>query len=406
MRALARASARRRPETPRLRRSPEARPSGPAARRGGCACGGGCPRCRGGGALFLSERPAGSKENAEAAPSVEIAPDGEATLVEGFRIDTLLCDCDAKMERAIDWARTMREIFEACGSEPGVETADDALACKTRKLGERGLESEPAGSTDPSGHVSLEPEGGLCGDLLAHGTALHEAAHKGRIERRLARDKGGKVDAEDFVASEIEAYGREHRFLKAALEALRGRCNKAGTAVTNPDYYREACAELGFELGLDWAQTSTYSRRDLHNRFPGLKANCWWYLTSTEDGSYNCYGYSLAAGRRGMGNIDPHIDQVEVNPGKTNVERAQSYFDRKGYSYSPQDGEIAYFSEGHVAFKSQHRFQGRQLWESKLGVGPLILHELEHLEGGKYGDVVAFFTPKPGWTLEQALSED
>ena len=350
-----------------------------------CACGGCCPECRtasGAMALFQRDEPA--------APEGKEAPIGTpATVVQGFAIDERFCDCDFKVEEEIEWVRQMVDIFDACKQESDGK-AEDAIRCKLRKLDQIGVKTVLAGSVDEQADVNVAEWPGLCGPIFRHSVILHEGVHRdflahgeapeGAAPKRL-RDLS-EVSARAYAADEVKAYRREERFLEKALKELNQRCLPVRHRITNPDYYREVCGQLGLELGLDMAPGADWSRTQIHDTWPGLKGKCWWYL-GPPGGGYNCYGHCLREGGE-PGVVEPALEADQT---------FDDFFRARGYEPSTATGDIALFAESHVARRSSYSFAGRQLWESKLSrEAPLILHELKDVEGTAFGKVIAFYS--------------
>ncbi len=320
----------------------------------------------------------------QATGKVVNAVTGPSTTVDGVAIDQRYCDCDFKVQRALAWTQTMVRIFEQCNDEViDDNNASEAVLCKERKLREMGIATESAGSVDlATGEMYVEKPEGLCGPIIGHGYQLHESVHE-RFFHKKARQlesDGAEVsfDAGEYSRNEIRAYKKEARFLRRALRALHLHCKGTYTMVSNPDYYREACAELDLDLGLDRPFGSGFSRPELNEMFPKLKAECWWYL-GEGGGGYNCFGYCLQS-ERGLEVVEPATSDEDL-------------LATHGYYKTDDVGQIALYDGGHVAYLSEYTFHGEQLWESKLGQGgPLILHKLRGLEGNHYGSFIGYYS--------------
>ena len=325
---------------------------------------------------------------------------GDWTLVDGFPVDNRYCFCDVQLEKELAWVRFMADLFRQCRQEVKEGTAMDAVACKIGKLKDAGIETELVGSVDSKGRVQVDDWPGPCGPIFRFGVSLHETVHQGYVAHGqtpvLRATKGGRpkkqkelrelaeVSAREYSANEVKAYRREERYLKKVLRVLEKRCTPGEYLATDPGYYQHACGELDLEMGLDFPRGATWARRDVEDSWPGLRGKCWWYLDTAAGGGYNCYGYCL---RNEIGLLRHEEPALETD------ETIDDYFKKFGYEQTGGAGDIALFSESHVARRSQHTFQGKQLWESKLGPGgPLILHQLKDLEGTLYGTVVAYYS--------------
>jgi hypothetical protein len=367
---------------------PGAGPSfGRETRSSTCDCGGTCASCR-------AERDSALpfQRDEPATPEGNEAPVGTpATDIQGFAIDERFCDCDFQIEEEIEWVRQMADIFDACKQESDGGTAEDAVRCKLRKLEEIGVKTVLAGSVDEEGNVSVADWPGLCGPLFEYGVTLHEGVHRdflahGEAPENVSPAKKKMRDLSDvsaraYAADEVKAYRREQRFLERALKEINRRCLPVRHRITNPEYFREVCGQLGLELGLDMAPGHSWSRTQIHDSWPGLKGKCWWYL-GPPGGGYNCYGYSVRA----------EGEPRDLSPGQLN-QTPEEFFADHGYVPSGSTGDIALFSESHAARRSSYSFAGRQLWESKLSLeAPLILHELKDIEGAAFGKVIAFYS--------------
>ncbi len=320
----------------------------------------------------------------EPGPAAESRATGASKVVEGFTIDSKYCGCIDRVQKEIDWVETMIGIYGACKDEVASGNhAAEAVACKKRKLTEIGIETEQAGHVDWSdGDESVEQQSGLCGPVLTHGIRIHESIHTAFREEKkellgIENDDDIPIDAGEYSGNELEAYGKEKTFLKAAAEAITELC-KAGRFTTDPDYLREQCSDLDFDLGLDRAPGSPFNRLTVHDDYPGLRSQCWWYL-GPNGGGYNCFGYCFHRGGE-LSVVEPKGTYKEL-------------LAKRDFVKSEGVGELALYDGGHVACKSEHTHDGRQLWESKLGPdGPLILHELDGLEGRFYGRVVGYYS--------------
>ena len=325
---------------------------------------------------------------------------GDWTLVDGFPVDNRYCFCEGQIEKELDWVRFMADLFRQCRQEVKEGTATDAVACKTGKLKDAGIATELVGSVDSRGRIRVDDWPGPCGPIFRFGVRLHETVHQGYVAHGqipvLIATKGGRpekqkelrelseVSAREYSANEIKAYRREERYLQKMLRALAKRCTPGDYLDTDPGYYAQACGELDLEMGLDFSRGAGWGRRDVEGSWPGLRGKCWWYLDHVGGGGYNCYGYCL---QNEIGLL--RHEEPALRTGET----MDDYFQKFGYERTGGAGEIALFSESHVARRSQHTFQGKQLWESKLGPGgPLILHQLKDLEGTLYGTVVAYYS--------------
>jgi hypothetical protein len=385
---------------------------------GQCACGGGCPRCqrkrelpmsrlrdtaeRAADGVTESSFPVFQRDTPVATENKEPAMSrgyGDWTLVNGFPIDNRYCFCDYQIEKELDWVRDMAGLFHQCKQEAGDNgVAADAVACKERKLEEAGIKTEQVGSVDAAGKVRVGDWPGPCGPLFQFGVHLHESVHQdylahgeapvvtipkpGRPEKQKELRDLSEVSAREYSANEDKGYTREAKYLEEMLKALKKRCTPGDYQATSPAYYQTACSELDLEMGLDWPEGTAWERTDIENPWPGLRGKCWWYLGDPA-GGYNCLGYCL---REEGGATAPE-------PGLQTIEAWDAYFLERGYERTSGTGDIAMFSKNHFARRSQYKFAGVQLWESKLSrEAPLILHELKDIEGDAFGEVVAYYS--------------
>lgn len=363
-----------------------------------CSCGGGCPRCRTNDSIPTFERD--TPVTGETTPSSTDRGLGDWTLVDGFPIDNRYCFCDTQIEKELAWVNRMTDIYRECKREvPRDGDAADAVACKEQKLSELGIETESIGSVAGANDVRVDERPGPCGPILQFGVSVHEEVHRNYMSRgepavtRVTNRKHPKkqkepremseISARDYAANEIKAYTHEARFLEHTLKALKKRCTVNDTRATDSEYYRHACGELNLEMGLDWPKGTAWGRTDVEDPWPNLKGKCWWYLGGP-NGGYNCYGYAL---QKEEGEL------TVLEPGLQTLEQYDAYFAKYGYARTSGSGDIALFSKSHAAHRSEYKFAGRQLWESKLSrEAPLILHELSDIEGDAFGEVMAYYT--------------
>jgi hypothetical protein len=143
--------------------------------------------------------------------------------------------------------------------------------------------------------------------------------------------------------------------------------------------------------------------KDTVDKFAGLAKTCWWMTDdfSGSLGSYNCYGYVIAREAVEKGeNVRVCEPGWEIPPNNESLKAYDTFFGLYGYvripepvgTEIPQLARIAWFSEKHVALRSDYGYKGEDQWESKIGNdGYRILHPLRALEKGLYGDVVHWY---------------
>ena len=324
---------------------------------------------------------------------------GDWTLVDGFPIDNRYCFCDFQIEKELDWVRFMADLFRQCKREAEDGTAKDAVACKTNKFEEAGIKTKLVGSVDREAKVHVDDWPGPCGPIFRFGVNLHETVHRdyiahgqtpvlqitkqGETKKQKELLELSEVSAREYSANEIKAYKREEKFLEKVLKALGKRCSPGDYLTTDPEFYQYACGQLDLEMGLDFPPGAGWSRRDIEDSWPGLKGKCWWFLDPVGGGGYNCYGYCFRD-EEGLRVVEPSLQADET---------FDAFFSARGYEPTSGIGDIALFSESHVARRSQHSFQGKQLWESKLSrEAPLILHQLKDIQGHAFGKVIAYYS--------------
>lgn len=154
--------------------------------------------------------------------------------VQGFDIDFSYCrgstsaGCTAPVQGAIRWARKMQREYAACRGKRGVRVANDVESCVDASLARQGIRTSVAGSTSPTGAVTITPTAlSQCQPVLERGTEIHEAVHQ-RTTLRLQRRFGAGTPAFDrafeaadkWINDDINAYGAEIPFYRAVLRAV------------------------------------------------------------------------------------------------------------------------------------------------------------------------------------------
>lgn len=133
------------------------------------------------------------------------------------------------------------------------------------------------------------------------------------------------------------------------------------------------------------------------SRFPRLRDGEW-TKTGNETGTtgpdaYNCIAWSLC--RADAGWIQPEV-KVDVQ-NETWLDEFDRYYRRNGYEICgksiqdcvPQKGKqkIALFSKNGEVSHAAKEVEDDGWWESKLGSYIKIMHRLEQLIGGVYGNI-------------------
>lgn len=139
--------------------------------------------------------------------------------------------------------------------------------------------------------------------------------------------------------------------------------------------------------------------KDWVERFPGLASPCWWVTEDFASGGYNCFGYVIALEAVKKGDTIRNWEPANL-PLDGSVDKYDVFFGMFGYTRIPEPAgtnvppaaRIAWFDGPHVALRSDYRFKGEDLWESKLGLYQLrILHSLRAVEGDEYGKLMRWY---------------
>lgn len=155
----------------------------------------------------------------------------------------------------------------------------------------------------------------------------------------------------------------------------------------------EAGATLGAEAAPSSAATIELSRemrREVQDYFPNLNEDNWSCLVWKDNGAFNCFAHSVGLNDKVIGDLD-------VNPmGSPAISHWDAFYASHGYGVAragadPQ-ADVLLYGKGedasHAACKSAHTLVAGPAFESKLGAKQLIVHTLEGLENGRYGDVI------------------
>lgn len=133
------------------------------------------------------------------------------------------------MQDALNWAKKMQVEYGACRGKKGVKTGGDVENCMHASLAKQGIATATAGSTSPSGKVTIASSAMTqCQPILDHGTEIHEAVHA-RTQAALAKQFGKGTPAFDkawdsadsWITDEVNAYGVEIPFYQGVLAALK-----------------------------------------------------------------------------------------------------------------------------------------------------------------------------------------
>jgi hypothetical protein len=155
-------------------------------------------------------------------------------------------------------------------------------------------------------------------------------------------------------------------------------------------------------LGIEPRPPSPSEYKAVVDWLPGLARICWWVTEDFSVGGYNCFGYVVAREAVARGDkirvLEP-ANEIPVRVEGSTIDTYDAFFGRFGYTRMPdppgtvpQPGRIAWFTEAHVALRSDYRYQGEDLWESKLGTFRLrILHPLRAIESQEYGRVARWY---------------
>lgn len=110
-------------------------------------------------------------------------------------------------------------------------------------------------------------------------------------------------------------------------------------------------------------------------------------------GSYNCFEWTLCKTDEWL---ESGIDAAGNNDGKLDLDDFDKFYKNIGIEVCPDSPKcdpeckkrkIAIFCKDGKPVHGSKETDDGGWWESKLGAGPRIIHKLDQLEGGQYGDV-------------------
>lgn len=144
--------------------------------------------------------------------------------------------------------------------------------------------------------------------------------------------------------------------------------------------------------------------------FPNLVNKCWWVSEAVGMGAYNCMGYCtglLKVEENFRKELSLEQELVRFFGEKEDLEAGYKMIEDFGLikvignsadAIRDEKSKVVVFSQSHVAIKSWFLKTNERLWESKIGGGysqryqsRRILHSLKDLEGGHYGNVIAYY---------------
>lgn len=180
-----------------------------------------------------------------------------------------------------------------------------------------------------------------------------------------------------------------------------------GVLVTRPDAvnFNSVLVEAQDEviiLGIKPRPPTLSEYKSVVDWLPGLASVCWWVTEDFSVGGYNCFGHVIAREAVAKGDkirvLEP-ANEIPVQAEGSTVDPYDLFLGRFGYTRMsepankvPSAARIAWFTGPHVALRSDYRYQGEDLWESKLGTFQLrILHLLRAIEGQEYGTVARWY---------------
>jgi hypothetical protein len=135
--------------------------------------------------------------------------------------------------------------------------------------------------------------------------------------------------------------------------------------------------------------------------FPNSKASPF-VVTSPSDGTYNCIAWAVESQAHFYWpSTSPFFDWPNDLPRKASLATFRQFFHLFGFM--PCDnGELESGFQKIALFAKEKKpsHAARQLpdgtWTSKIGAWVDVMHTLEAMEGGMYGDVVQFFKREMG----------
>lgn len=137
------------------------------------------------------------------------------------------------------------------------------------------------------------------------------------------------------------------------------------------------------------------SKEYLKNKFPNLLD--YEIYINTESPHYNCISYSI--GRSDVWSWSKISDLNNYWP-INNTDESKLSFDEfyLYHGFKPIEFDIRYNGNYKIALYGQNNIpkhaaiqKNEIFWESKMGAGEIIIHDLFELEGGIYGDVIQIY---------------
>lgn len=135
-------------------------------------------------------------------------------------------------------------------------------------------------------------------------------------------------------------------------------------------------------------------KKKLKGAFPKLKDGEW-KVTGPKTCKYNCIEWSLCQSAKWLWN---QVDKAGDKDGKVEVEDFDAFYKKKGYTKCGTSSadckpeckkrKVALFAKAGKPTHAAKEVADGGWWESKLGKHVKIIHRLDQLEGGFYGDVV------------------
>jgi len=125
----------------------------------------------------------------------------------------------------------MQMEYRKAGNDPANKTLDDVNNAVEKSLTAQGIQTEDAGTTDPSGKITVKPQKGPCARLEDKATLLHEEVHQRHtfeLEKKYGKDtrefNAHWYDAKDDANDEINAYQAEIDFWNQFKKECKANC--------------------------------------------------------------------------------------------------------------------------------------------------------------------------------------
>jgi hypothetical protein len=165
------------------------------------------------------------------------------------------------------------------------------------------------------------------------------------------------------------------------------------------------CTFIAADCGRQPKTSPVNEREDMKYKFPNL-VHCEWSITGEKSDAYNCIAWSV--GETGKNYVDvesvgyPNDIAIDTKwgngDGVMSGAELDAFYDAKGYAPTSRifEADVVYYAYFHAARRKGCSCSGGKwvMFESKLGKGIRIEHDMDQLKDSVYGFPARFYKHK------------